>query len=142
MYSQETLELIQRLSNELKLLKSITLYIEVQKDFDIKDSSAYMLYSLAKKVNIEFFLLYLDAYHSGKQTLQINILKSKTKKLCIFNSPLPALIEGRELIKYGLVPSKKFSVILFQAYEAQKKGKFNTPREAQKWLKTYLTSLS
>ncbi|CAI6148459.1 MAG: hypothetical protein SPLUMA1_SPLUMAMAG1_02002 [uncultured Sulfurimonas sp.] len=142
MYSQETLELIQRLSNEVKLLTSIALYIEVQKDFDIQDSSAYTLYSLAKKVNIESFLLYLDAYHSGKQTLQINILASNAKKLCIFNSPLPALIQGKELIKCGLVPSKKFSVILFQAYEAQKKGKFKTPKEAQKWLKNYLTSLS
>jgi len=141
-YTQKTLKLIEKLSKEQKLLTGIALYIKVQKDFNINDSSVYTLYSLAKKVNIEFFLLYLDAYHWGKQTLQINILRDNAKKLCIFNSPLPALIEGKELIKYGLAPSKKFSVILFQAYEAQKKGKFKTSKEAQKWLKTYLISLS
>jgi tRNA nucleotidyltransferase (CCA-adding enzyme) len=142
LYTQETLELIDKLSKEQKLLTNIALYVKVQKDFDITDGSEYSLYSLAQKINIEFFLLYLDAYHSGKETLQINILRDNAKKLYIFNSPLPALIEGKDLIKCGLLPSKEFSVILVQAYEAQKKGKFKTPKESQKWLKTYLTSLS
>lgn len=142
LYTQETLELIDKLSKEQKLLTNIALYVKVQEDFDITDGSEYSLYSLAQKINIEFFLLYLDAYHSGKETLQINILRDTAKKLYIFNSPLPPLIEGKDLIKCGLVPSKEFSVILVQAYEAQKKGKFKTPKEAQKWLKTYLTSLS
>ncbi|CAI6162369.1 MAG: CCA-adding enzyme [uncultured Sulfurimonas sp.] len=141
-YAREKLGFIKKLSNELKLLTHISLYIEIQKDFDIDDSSAYTLYTLAKKVNIGHFLLYLDAHHAGKQTYQINILKDNAKTLSIFDSPLAALIQGKELIKCGLVPSKKFSVILFQAYEAQKKGKFKTPKEAQKWLKNYLTSLS
>lgn len=142
LYTQETLELIDKLSKEQKLLTNIALYVKVQEDFDITDGSEYSLYSLAQKINIEFFLLYLDAYHSGKETLQINILRDTAKKLYIFNSPLPPLIEGKDLIKCGLLPSKEFSVILVQAYEAQKKGKFKTPKEAQKWLKTYLTSLS
>jgi len=141
-YAREKLGFIKKLSNELKLLTHISLYIEIQKDFDIDDSSAYTLFTLAKKVNIGHFLLYLDAYHAGKQTYQINILKDNAKTLSIFDSPLAALIQGKELIKCGLIPSKKFSEILLQTYEAQKKGKFKTPKEAQKWLKNYLTSLS
>jgi tRNA nucleotidyltransferase (CCA-adding enzyme) len=45
---------------------------------------------------------------------------------------------GKDLIKFGLIPSKEFSKILSEAYEAQIEGKFKDHSGAILWLKSHL----
>ena len=73
-----------------------------------------------------------EVYSTGeeiyKRAQELNILKDK----------LPALLGGKELLKFGLKPSPKSSEILDKAYEAQMHGSFKTYDEALLWLKNYL----
>jgi tRNA nucleotidyltransferase (CCA-adding enzyme) len=48
-----------------------------------------------------------------------------TKQLNIYTQHLLPLIQGRDLIKLGLTPSKEFSTILEKIYDMQMQGKFD-----------------
>lgn len=138
LYTKETLYKLGVITNKQKLLKNLELFLEVQEQFNIQDISNYTLYKLASKLNIEIFLTYINASYAGKQTTQINKLKQKAKKLHILNTKLPPLIQGKKLIAFGLSPSKKFSDILEQAYEAQMKEEFSTLTDATAWIQNNL----
>ena len=60
------------------------------------------------------------------------------KELTKITNP-PPILQGRDLIELGLTPSKKFSVILDKAYQAQIKGEFKEIIGAKKYLKRLLT---
>lgn len=59
-----------------------------------------------------------------------------------FDYPPPPLLQGRDLIDQGLLPSTRFKSILNAAHHAQKLGEFNTHDQAIKWLKRYLVTVS
>jgi len=140
LYTKESYHLLNKLTNKLTLLNDLSLFLEIQENFNIDDDSNYALYSLANKLNIKIFLLYVDAYYAGKKKEQITKLREKAIRLKVLNQKLPALLQGKELISFGLTPSKKFSLILEEAYEAQMKGVFNKLDGALKWLETYLNN--
>jgi tRNA nucleotidyltransferase (CCA-adding enzyme) len=50
--------------------------------------------------------------------------------------PPKPLLQGRDLIALGLLPSQDFKSILEEAFEAQIRGVFQTYEEAQAWLVT------
>jgi tRNA nucleotidyltransferase (CCA-adding enzyme) len=60
------------------------------------------------------------------------------KELTKITNP-PPLLQGRDLIELGLIPSKKFSIILEKAYMAQINGEFNDITGAKKYLKKLLS---
>jgi len=65
-------------------------------------------------------------------------LLKRAKELNVYNQPPKPLIMGRDLIELGLKPSKEFSKILKEAYEAQIEGLFSNKEEAINWLKERL----
>ncbi len=138
LYTKESYHLLDKLTNKHTLLNDLSLFLEVGENFNIDDDSNYALYSLANKLNIKIFLLYMDAYYVGEKKEQIIKLREKAIALKVLTQKLPALLQGKELISFGLTPSKKFSLILQEAYEAQMEGVFNTLESALKWLETYL----
>jgi len=138
LYTKESIKNIEKITLDQKLLSNISLFLEEKEKFTIHNHSNYTLYKLATKVNIETFFLYLDAYYSGKEKKNIELLREKYKSLNVFHQKLPPLIQGKELISLGLSPSKNFTLILHDVYEAQMKEEFKTKDEAYKYLKSYL----
>ncbi|MDF1876342.1 CCA tRNA nucleotidyltransferase [Sulfurimonas sp. SAG-AH-194-L11] len=136
-YTKEHLSSLQQLTNKQKLHTNLILFLDEKEHFDIDDDSNYALYSLASRVDIESFLLYMDAYYAGSKKDTIAKLKKKAKALHILHKKLPALLQGKDLIDFGLSPSKEFSHILLAGYEAQMRGVFSTIEEAREWLQTY-----
>lgn len=65
---------------------------------------------------------------------------AKANSLEVKNGKIKPLLQGRDLIEIGLIPSKKFSPVLTAAYKAQIRGKFRTKDEAKDWLKKYISS--
>ncbi len=62
---------------------------------------------------------------------------SLKKELTKITKPFP-ILQGRDLIEFGLTPSKDFSSILNKAYQAQIKGEFTDIINAKKYLKKLL----
>jgi len=60
------------------------------------------------------------------------------KELIKITNP-PSILQGRDLIKLGLKPSKEFSTILNKAYEAQLNGEFTNIDDAKEYLKRLLS---
>lgn len=60
--------------------------------------------------------------------------------LGVLYTPLEPLLQGRDLIAIGLTPSKMFTTILNDAYEAQLNQLFATHEQAIKWLHNYLVT--
>jgi len=74
-------------------------------------------------------------------TKEYEKLKTKALKLNILNNKLKPLIEGKDLIEFGLKPSKEFSKIISYCYEAQKKELFKDKTKAKNFLKDYIAHL-
>jgi len=68
----------------------------------------------------------------------IDKLRLEAKKLNILTHPSPPLMQGRDLIKLGLTPSKEFKKILDFAYEAQISEQISNKEEALIFIKPLL----
>ena len=118
---------LEKLTNEKELLKSITIFTQIQ--FDLFNLTDYAIYKLATKVEIALYIPYLLASHPTQKEA-IEELEQRAKDLNVFHKPLTPLIKGRDLIASGLKPSQEFSKILDELYEDQMKGLFSTKEEA------------
>lgn len=145
---QEAEEFITSLSEEKELLIKVKTilknYKKVEEIYN-SDNKEYQLYLLACDANISELLHFSKAvylcshknktnYTAAKEieklALKLNILTNKTKPL----------LQGRDIVKLGIKPSKQFSKYLDDAYEAQMRGVFKNRVEALEWLKKYLNN--
>ncbi len=136
---------IQKLTNENELLKQVINLVQNYNSINImenKNIEDTMLYKIAQNSNIEKLLLISEAeflavnknrcFTLGKK------IKKRAKELDILNKKAFPLLHGKDLVKLGLEPSKRFSQILDDAYTAQINGEFSSHEDALKWLKEYL----
>jgi len=70
-----------------------------------------------------------------RSVLEIIRFAKKTKRI---EFPPKPLLQGRDLIVLGFLPSQDFAMILEQAYDAQIKGVFCNHDEAIMWLKSHM----
>lgn len=130
---------LKKLTNEKKLIASVLGILKAKESFSLDGYTQYELHILATKVNIERFVLFLQATTQSKRTLSnIDKLKSKAKTLNILNAQAEAILGGKDVLSLGLEPSKEFSSILKKAYRAQISGSFDNYTDAIKWLKKEL----
>jgi tRNA nucleotidyltransferase (CCA-adding enzyme) len=131
---------IQKLSDEKALLERVLPLI--QNHHKIKTNlSDYKLYKLATKVKIEELLILSKIiYKEIPNICEIcDIIEKRANKLNILKKRVTPLLTGKDILKFKIKPSPKFSQILDVAYEAQMSSKFTTQKEAIEWLKSYLT---
>ena len=126
-----------------KLLeKSVTQLISHQNDIDLNNYTHYDIYKLASEISIQTYCDFLHAIVEEKDLWQIDRLRIDAEKLNVLTQPLKPLLQGKDLIKMGFTPSKKFKEILFEAYEAQMNGEFQNHNEALQWVeKKYLSKV-
>jgi tRNA nucleotidyltransferase (CCA-adding enzyme) len=142
---KDTEDFIIKLSDEKELLNRVVKltqsYCEI-KNIDVDNINDYLLYKLATKVNIEELLILCSSIYFAKNSSKVysegEEIYKRAKELNILKEKLPALLGGKELLKFGLEPSPKFSKILDKAYEAQMHGDFKNYDEALLWLREYL----
>lgn len=127
---------IYSLSEDKKFLKKVVaLYSAYKKlaSFVLSDSN---IRRLALHVRIDELALLTKIDFKNKK-LGEKLLK-RSYDLHVSHKAPVALLQGRDLIRLGVNPSKRFSEILALAFEAQLDGEFNTLKEAKVWLKTKL----
>ncbi|WP_457743598.1 CCA tRNA nucleotidyltransferase [Sulfurimonas sp.] len=129
---------LSKLTNSKKIFTDIMTYVQTQ--FNLAQLDNYNLYKLSTRVNIEIYSYYLNAVNHNKKNKDVKILLKKAHELNILNKKREPLLEGKDLINFNLKPSKLFSKILEDAYDAQLKEKFKDKKEALAWLKQYLSN--
>lgn len=138
-------EFIMNYSDEKELLKHILLLVENYifiKNTSFCDIDDYYLYKLATKVKISELILLAQAHlkvnKNSEYSLVVKKIEKKAKKLNILEEKMPQILQGKDILKFGMKPSKEFSKILSDAYTAQMKKTFTSHIDATKWLKKYL----
>ena len=138
-----------RLSYEKKWIDSILPLVDhhLKPSIFYKNrSNAKAILKLAIDVNIEDLVIVAkvdflgqldkknktDIYEAGEWLL------SEAQRLNVKNKALKCVLQGRDLIKIGLKPSKEFKNILSIIYEAQLDGKIKNKEEALLFLKDRL----
>jgi len=139
LYTKNSFYQISNITSEVKLIRNVEIFLETKDAFPLETYSDYDLYRLATIVDVELFSSYLNARYLGDKIAQITTLKSKAQKLGILNTQIPALIQGRDIIALGKSQSREFKIILDEAYTAQMKGEFTSPKTAEVWLKKRLS---
>ncbi len=130
-------EFIFSLTNDLTILKSVERIVsnfsDIDKLSDAEDIDAFVRV-LSTKVIIKR-LIYIAKALKHPNTL---LLESTAKKLNILEkAPIP-LIGGKDLLKMGYKPSKKFKVIIDRVYNLQLLGKIQTKDEAFLYLTEFM----
>ena len=97
------------------LLKNYNYILELKSDF-----SDFDIKLLSTKTNISKTILFLKALYPDKNEF-LDKVYDKAKKLDVLTSPPKPLINGDDLIKAGLKPSKEFKKILQKLYIMQLK---------------------
>ena len=128
---------LNKLTNSKKIITDISTFVHTQ--FNLTQFDNYNVYKLATKVNIELYCYYLNAVNHNKNNKDIMILLKKAQALNVLNTKKKPILEGKDLINLNLKPSKLFSKILEDAYNAQLKEEFKNKKEALIWLKQYLS---
>lgn len=134
--TNQATKFISSLTNEKELLFNILSLIKNKFKTDYSDSQ---LFRLAVDVNIEHFLLLNRAIHTEVEDYIFDDIKNRAIKLGILNKKAVAFLQGRDILAYGLKPSKEYSKILRSAYEAQINLEITSYSEAKEWLKDYLS---
>ncbi len=144
-----TRSLLYRLTNEHDFIESIVPLVE----HHLKPSQFYKAQStdkairrLSTKVNIEELVIVAKADFMGRTTSEAlsgmykagEWLLDRARELKVEKKPLDPLLQGRDLIALGLLPSPKFKEILDAVYEAQIEGKINDKEEALAFVKEEL----
>jgi len=127
----ERLSFLNRLTSDKTLTQNVLTLTNLS--FDLQNITNYTVYKLAKEVNIKLYLLYLYALYPQKKSAVME-LEQRAKKLTVLEKKLKPLLQGRDLIKTGLKPSKAFAFLLNEIYELQMKEELRTKEEALKWL--------
>jgi len=101
---------------------------------------------LARHVRIDAICAVATADHLGRtphaeRSEAAEWLRESAQRLGVLRAPLPALIDGNDLIASGLSPSPTFKTILDAAYDAQLEGAFADKTGARRWLESYLPDL-
>lgn len=137
--SSQTILFITNLTNNKKILKEVLILNKSSFQYPYNISQ---LYKLATKVNIELFLIYQKVIHINYNDKIFCELREKAIELNILNKKIEPLLQGKDIIKLGIKPSKEFSKILNLAYNEQLNLKIKTKKEAQEWLKKYFNLIS
>ncbi len=136
-----TRSLMYRLTDEHDFIESILPLVEHHlkpSQFYAQGAKAPAIRRLATKVNIEELVLVAkadflgrttDEAHSGKYEAGEWMLE-KAKALKVENRPIDALLQGRDLINFGLKPSPLFKKILDEVYDLQMEGTLHHKEEA------------
>ena len=138
LYDKHDKRNIDKVIKEKILLQTMELMLSNKNSIDLDNYSDYELYMLATKVDIELFLLYINACYLGEKSGVIQKMKTRAKELNILNTKAPMILQGRDLLELGLTPSQEFSKILKAAYDAQLHKLFTDKKEALVWLKREL----
>jgi tRNA nucleotidyltransferase (CCA-adding enzyme) len=143
---EEIILFITHLTSDKKLLKDILIITQNYKEIDTiykKSVSDYEIYKLATKANIEELVLFNEAVCCAE-----NINRDANKKvqaqaikLGVLNKPKIAILEGEDILQFGIKPSKIYSQILDNAYEAQMHSEFNSHEGALSWLENNYSHL-
>ena len=146
---EPTKSLLYRLTDEHDFIESLLPLVE----HHLKPSQFYhdkakdkAIRKLATKVNIEELLVVAKADFLGRTTEESlagvydagEWLLEKAQALHVENSPLPNLLQGRDLIVLGLEPSPAFKQILDAVYEQQLSGKLTQKEDAIAYVKRYI----
>ncbi|WP_319016499.1 CCA tRNA nucleotidyltransferase [Aliarcobacter butzleri] len=110
MNENETFSFIKNLTDDKKFIKNILILNETNLTNDIK-----ILKRLSLKLKLEDLIVLNQAFKNEISLEVFEILKS----LDILNIPIKPLVFGKDLIKLGFVPSKKFKEILNFAFDLQ-----------------------
>ncbi|MCT7547539.1 CCA tRNA nucleotidyltransferase [Aliarcobacter butzleri] len=110
MNENETFSFIKNLTDDKKFIKNILILNETNLTNDIK-----ILKRLSLKLKLEDLIVLNQAFKNEISLEVFEILKS----LDILNSPIKPLVLGKDLIKLGFAPSKKFKEILDFAFDLQ-----------------------
>ncbi|SFV90371.1 tRNA nucleotidyltransferase [hydrothermal vent metagenome] len=143
---EPTKSFLYRLTNEHDFIENILPLVEHHlkpSQFYAQGAKAGAIRRLATKVNIEALVYVAKADFLGRTTPKAATgryeagewLLDEAKKLAVEHSPVKPLLQGRDLIALGLVPSPQFGAILQRVYEAQMDGKITTKEEALSFVK-------
>ena len=130
-----TKRLMYRLTDEHDFIESLLPLVEHHlkpSQFYTANSGSKAIRKLATKVNIEELVCVAKADFLGRTTeeaLSRNYkagewLLKKASELKVKTKPLDRLLQGRDLIDLGLVPSPEFKIILDEVYDLQLEGMF------------------
>ncbi|MDO9265971.1 MAG: CCA tRNA nucleotidyltransferase, partial [Sulfurimonas sp.] len=122
---KDTEDFIIKLSDEKELLDRVIKLTRASSKIEnihVDNINSYLLYKLAAKVNIEELLILSGSIYFAKNNSEVysggEEIYKRAKELNILREKLLPLLNGKELLKFGLEPSPKFSEILNEAYEA------------------------
>ncbi len=144
-----TQTLMNRLTNEQRLIDKILPLVKYHLRPTLlyaQKSKSTAIRRLAANVNIGHLTLIAKADFLGRTTEEAltghfpagEWLEAKASTLNVLHNAPEPLLQGKDLIKQGLTPSKQFKTILQTAYDAQLEGLYHTDEEAQQWLIDYL----
>ncbi len=120
----------------IQLVLGLLAYKEIQVD----KLDRYSLSKIAITIKLNLLFIFLGIIHirSSRDLALLKRAKNLAKELNILDKKIPPILNGKDLIDYGIPPSKEFKTILKTAYDAQLKGKFKTHKEALIWLRITL----
>ncbi|CAM3421474.1 CCA tRNA nucleotidyltransferase [Arcobacter aquimarinus] len=126
---EPTISFLEKFTNEKKFIEIVCSLVKnhlAPFQLYLADSSHKAIKRLSLKVNIEDLCLVCladclgrDIKDKDKCPKAINWVLEKAKELNIHQEPIKALVQGRDLIKLGLKPSKEFKEILEFAFDLQ-----------------------
>jgi len=134
---KEVQDFIINFTNDTKLIDRV---LKLLKNLPITDKNIlddYTIYKLAFDIKISELLVVSKIIFGDIYNLEI-----RSKELNVLTKGLKPLIQGRDLLELGMKPSKEFSKILNDIYDAQMKAKFTSYEGAIKYLKSNHLQLS
>lgn len=140
-YYIEDVELfLLRFTNDKYLLNSV-LDVQKYKNIGENDFNSYYLAKLATHINLNmlFDFLYIVRNKERKFIISLEGAKRLALELHILNEAIPPLLKGRDILQFGISPSKEFKTILDKAYDIQLRGEITNHKQAIVWLKEYLS---
>lgn len=140
---------IARLSDEHALLAKILPLVKHHLkpiQFYKQGAKSAAIRRLATEVNIRDLVLLAEADFFGRVSSDIvngefkagRWLLERAEALKVSEKGPKPLLQGRDLVKAGLKPSKHFKKILEDSYELQLEGKISNHEEALQWLHKFL----
>lgn len=128
----DVISFITSLTNEKKFLESVVALYSAYQQLPVIQFSDTRIRRLALHVKIEELC---EIARADKTTAPLaQTLFIRAKALHVSTQSPKALLQGRDLIALGMKPSKSFSKLLEDAFEAQLDGEFHTLQEAKLWL--------
>ena len=149
---EPTKRFLYRLTNEHSFINSILLLVEYHmapSQYFRNGAKDRTIRKLSTKVNIEEIVTVARADFLGRTT-EASIrgvyeagdwLITKANNLDVHNHPPKPIIQGRDLINFGLQPSKEFKIILDKVYTAQLEGIISNYDEALSLLQNNLEEI-